>query len=133
MEVFKCKNCGSSQYEKQGKKYICKYCGNVIETLDEHSENGTKFEDIEKEKAESQHKNLSESIENVKNNPVQWLILKLILCVFVGWIGVHKFLEQKFVIGVIYLCTGGLFGIGVLIDTIGYIIELASYSRGQGN
>jgi len=123
----------SSQYEKQGKKYICKYCGNVIETLDEHGENETKFEDIEKEKAESQHKNLSESIENVKNNPVQWLILKLILCVFVGWIGVHKFLEQKFVIGVIYLCTGGLFGIGVLIDTIGYIIELASYSRGQGN
>ena len=40
----------------------------------------------------------------------------LLLCIFLGAIGAHKFYEGKAVVGVIYLFTLGLFGIGVFID-----------------
>lgn len=43
---------------------------------------------------------------------------KFLLISFLGWFGVHKFIEKKYVIGVIYLLTLGIFGIGVIIDLI---------------
>jgi restriction system protein len=40
------------------------------------------------------------------------------LCLFLGYVGAHKFYEGKTGRGVLYLLTGGLFGIGWFIDTI---------------
>lgn len=40
------------------------------------------------------------------------------LCLFLGVLGIHKFYEGKVLLGIVYLFTGGLFGIGVLIDCI---------------
>lgn len=42
----------------------------------------------------------------------------LLLCLFLGVVGGHKFYEGKVGMGVLYLFTGGLFGIGALIDFI---------------
>lgn len=41
-----------------------------------------------------------------------------LLCLFLGCFGVHKFYEGKNVIGVLYLLTCGVFGIGVIIDLL---------------
>lgn len=41
-----------------------------------------------------------------------------IITLLFGWLGVHKFMQKKYALGVLYLCTLGLFGIGWLIDTI---------------
>ena len=43
---------------------------------------------------------------------------KFILISLLGFLGIHKFLEKKYILGVIYLFTLGLFGIGVIIDLI---------------
>ena len=41
---------------------------------------------------------------------------RFILILLFGWSGIHKFMEKKTVLGIIYLFTFGLFGIGWLID-----------------
>lgn len=49
----------------------------------------------------------------VKNKWVSFL-----LCLFLGYLGAHKFYEGKVGMGILYLFTGGLFGIGWFIDCI---------------
>lgn len=40
------------------------------------------------------------------------------LCLFFGVLGVHKFYEGRILLGVVYILTGGIFGIGVIVDLI---------------
>ena len=44
--------------------------------------------------------------------------ISLILCLLGGWFGAHKFYEGKFLMGILYLCTGGLYFVGVIFDLI---------------
>ncbi|MBP3347136.1 MAG: TM2 domain-containing protein [Clostridia bacterium] len=41
-----------------------------------------------------------------------------LLCLFFGVIGAHRFYEGRILLGILYVLTGGLFGIGVIIDLI---------------
>lgn len=41
-----------------------------------------------------------------------------IMCFFFGALGVHRFMVGKIGTGILYIFTGGLFGIGVLVDFI---------------
>lgn len=43
---------------------------------------------------------------------------KFLLIALLGYFGIHKFLDKKYIIGIIYLLTLGFFGIGVIIDLI---------------
>lgn len=40
------------------------------------------------------------------------------LCLFFGMFGAHKFYEGRILMGILYIFTGGLVGIGVIIDLI---------------
>lgn len=40
------------------------------------------------------------------------------LCLFFGIFGAHKFYEDKVFMGIIYILTGGIFCIGVIVDLI---------------
>lgn len=40
------------------------------------------------------------------------------LCLFLGYLGIHKFYEGRILLGIVYLFTGGIFGVGVLVDLI---------------
>lgn len=46
------------------------------------------------------------------------------LCLFLGFLGVHKFIKGKKELGVLYLFTLGLLGIGWVFDTIVNLIKL---------
>lgn len=54
----------------------------------------------------------------------------LILCIFLGYIGAHKFYVGENGMGIIYLFTMGLFGIGWLIDII--LIAAGSFKDESG-
>ncbi len=43
------------------------------------------------------------------------------LCLFLGWLGMHKFYEGDIALGILFALTLGLWGIGVLICLIGIV------------
>lgn len=51
----------------------------------------------------------------------------IILCVLLGMVGGHKFYEGKIGMGILYLFTGGLFFIGVIIDFIALLTKPNPY------
>ena len=61
--------------------------------------------------------------------PKDWLTT-LLLCIFLGWLGVHRFYTGHIVIGVIQLLTVGGCGIWVLVDFI--MILTDSYKDSNG-
>ena len=49
------------------------------------------------------------------------------LCLFFGGIGAHKFYEGKIGMGILYLFTLGILGIGILVDLIALITKPNPY------
>lgn len=68
--------------------------------------------------------NHSNNSRNV-NTPVNPTV-ELCLCLFLGWIGAHKFYAKNSGMGVLYLFTFGLFGIGWIIDSVKCIFNVLS-------
>ena len=56
-----------------------------------------------------------------------------VICLLFGWLGVHKFREKKIGMGILYLCTFGLFCIGWFVDCIRYLLAALHGERIQGN
>ena len=50
--------------------------------------------------------------------PYKNRIIALLLCIFLGAGGIHRFYVGKIGTGLLYLFTGGLFGIGWIVDII---------------
>lgn len=40
------------------------------------------------------------------------------LCLFLGYLGIHKFYEGRVLLGIVYLCTLGFCYLGVIIDLV---------------
>lgn len=60
-------------------------------------------------------------------NTSSWL--DFAICLFLGWLGIHKFRERRPGMGILYLFTFGLFGIGWLIDSIRYLLAAIKGER----
>ena len=47
---------------------------------------------------------------------------KFVVCLLFGYLGIHKFMEKKIGMGILYLFTMGLMGFGWIYDCIKYLI-----------
>ena len=97
----RCIYCGEKVKIEREKKQFCIYCGSSI-----HKEAficPVCGRQVEKKPI---GKSVLESEKNVL----------LLLCIFGGFWGLHKFYKGKIFIGIIYFLTGGLFGIGWIVD-----------------
>ncbi len=114
-----CKHCGSKILADA---VICTVCGRQVEEL----------------KGEQAQPNIvinnSNANTNVNANIIggaagraknKWVAL--LLCFFLGVVGGHKFYEGKVGLGILYIFTGGLFGIGAIIDFIAILTKPNPY------
>lgn len=112
---------------------MCTYCGKPFckECLVEVKgkmyckDDLDKVFDENKASAATPQINITNTSSNINTNqnggvqvPQKSKIVTLVLCLLLGGIGAHRFYVGKVGTGILYLCTAGLCGVGVLIDFI---------------
>ena len=100
-----CPKCGEKM---PGDAFYCLSCGTIF------SENVEDFSQIQ---------------NRVKYQFGTWKNKKiaLVMCIFLGWMGAHKYYEGKIGMGILYTLTLGLLLIGWIVDTIILIFKPNPY------
>lgn len=115
-----CPNCGRPNKMKYCRHcgqpidsdcIICPKCGKQVEEL--KPENNGNIVINNSSSANVSTPNHSYREPRIKNKWVSFL-----LCLFLGPLGIHKFYEGKIGMGILYLITAGLCGIGWFIDLL---------------
>lgn len=118
----------------EGKKY-CKHCGEIIDKdCIICPKCGKQVEELKSAQPQvivnntntNTNANVNANIGGRYGRPKnKWTAF--FLCLFLGEFGAHKFYEGKVGMGILYLLTLGLFGIGWLIDTIALLFKPNPY------
>jgi restriction system protein len=103
-----CKHCGSKIAEAA---VICPHCGCQVENMNQPTQPNIVINNANT----NTNNNVNAAMLGVRIKN-KWVAF--FLCLFLGFIGAHKFYEGKIGAGILYLFTGGIFGIGWLIDCI---------------
>lgn len=112
-----CKHCGAKIPEDA---VICTSCGRQVEDIKQDSAQPNIV--INNENINSNVNKVNVGGGKAKNKWVSFF-----LCFFLGYLGAHKFYEGKIGMGLLYLFTGGLCGIGWIIDIIKLLFKPNPY------
>ena len=86
------------------------------------TESGNKKKVQKKKVSQSTNNSTAPSPQNTNNGGNNMAWFKFVICFLFGYFGVHKFIEKKIGMGILYLFTMGLFGFGWIYDCIKYLI-----------
>ena len=120
-ETVFCKYCGA-QIDKHA--VICPKCGRQVGEMKQAQ---TQQPQTQQPQIVINNANTNSNV-NTNNNsggmmyPYKSKVTALLLCIFVGFLGAHRFYVGKIGTGIIWLCTFGLGGIGVIFDLIMIIL-----------
>lgn len=99
---------------------FCKHCGEKIDVdCVVCPKCGKQVEDLKSNSLEQPNIVINNTNTNINGTGLpknKWV--SVLLCVFLGFLGAHKFYEGKIGLGVLYLLTCGLCGIGAFVDFI---------------
>ena len=114
-----CKFCGSKIMEAA---IVCPHCGCQVEEP-KHTEQPNIVINNSNTNTNT-NTNMNGAFMGVyaKN---KWIAF--FLCLFLGYLGAHKFYEGKGGMGILYLLTFGLFGFGWFFDTIALLFKPNPY------
>lgn len=104
-EVKFCRECGKMISKKA---VVCPHCGCQV---GDYASSQATPQIIINNSNQNSNQNIGASGLKEKN---KWIAL--LLLIFFGIFGAHKFYEGKIGMGILYLCTVGLFGIGCIVD-----------------
>lgn len=107
-----CKHCAATIPKDA---IICTACGRQVEALSGSSQPSIVISNT----------NTNAVVTSGGRERNKWVAF--LLCLFLGVFGAHKFYEGKPGMGILYLLTVGVFGIGVLIDLISLLLKPNPY------
>ncbi len=108
-----CKHCGARIPEDA---VVCTSCGRQVEAVRNESQPNVVIQNT------NTNVNAGGHYGRPKNKWVAFF-----LCLFLGFIGAHKFYEEKTGMGILYLFTAGLFMIGAVVDLIALLFKPNPY------
>lgn len=116
-----CSQCGGKIDEKA---VVCPLCGCQVEQMAPVAAPSIMINNA------NSNVNTNTQTQTVSAAPLKkprnkWVAL--LLCLFLGLFGAHKFYEGKIGLGVVYLFTGGLFFIGAVIDFVALLFKPNPY------
>lgn len=120
-EMKFCQFCGS---EIDKACVVCPKCGKQVEVL--------KSEQVPPPQVVINNTNTNQNANTAYANPYVYGKMKnkwvaFCLCLFLGFLGAHKFYEGKTGMGILYLFTAGLCCIGVFVDLIAILAKPTYY------
>jgi hypothetical protein len=121
MRPEECRNCGAREFIEQADCYVCAYCDSRFNKTAGMVAKEIHFNDIDTT-SKQEEEPITTAPKRQKN---KWVAL--LLCIFFGSFGAHKFYEGQILWGLVYLFTQGLFGIGWLIDIFALLFKPNPY------
>ena len=118
-DVTVCPHCGQRNALNA---LTCLACGNTLQTLNDLYTNEARLIG-KKEDVVTRTEYYTEERHYVLKD--KWL--SFFLCFFFGMFGAHKFYEGKIGMGILYIFTLGLFGIGWIIDLFAILFKTNPY------
>ena len=111
---------------------VCPKCGKQVEELKGNRDNPIIINNNNNNNASSSSSASAAASVNVGGSrryggkpKSKWVAL--LLCIFLGVLGAHKFYEGKIGMGILYLCTGAFCSIGWIIDIISLLGKPETY------
>ena len=104
---------------------ICTKCGRQVEKT-ENAASGIVINNVASSSASASAAASASSAPTGVRLKNKWV--SFFLCLFLGYLGAHKFYEGRIGMGILYLCTFGLCGFGWLINTFSLLFKPNPYA-----
>jgi len=131
---IECKACGNVYSSEDAK---CPYCGAVNPNKETPQQQNPSYQQVPQQPNPTYQQAPQPQVVYVQQQQPQVIYVgkkgpfnkttAILLCLFLGFLGGHKFYEGKTGAGVLYLFTGGLFFVGVVIDLLALLVKPNTY------
>ncbi|MCD8308478.1 MAG: TM2 domain-containing protein [Clostridia bacterium] len=124
-ELKFCKYCGE---KISMDAIICPKCGRQVEQIKSDNSQQLVINNVSNSSSSSSA-SAAAAAAAVNGGGVRYINkwVSFVICLLLGYIGGHKFYEGKIGMGILYLCTVGLCGIGWIVDLVTIFLKPNPY------